>query len=147
MAYCSSTDLEFAVGGAANLVQLLDKDRDGVADTAYVTACIAKADSEIDSALQVRHELPLAAPYPAILVTHGAALAAYYAHQNGTDGQGVPERIAAAAKDARDWLDMLAAGTRTVGTTTAPTANQQVDQIDTNPDGGWVTRESLRGFW
>ncbi len=149
MAYCEQADLELAVGGAANLVRLLDKDRDDVADADAITACLARATSEIDSALQIRHQLPLTTDgngdYPAILVTHAASLAAYYAHQYGTDGQGVPQRIAEAAKDARDWLDLLAAGTRTVGTTVKPTADLEAAQVDTNPHGGWVTRDSLKG--
>jgi len=86
MAYCTATDLEYAVGGAANLIRLLDKNRDHVADADYVTSCLVRATSEIDSALQIRHQLPLTVPYPEILVTHTAALAAYYAHQYGTDG-------------------------------------------------------------
>jgi len=147
VAYCTQSDLELAVGGVANLVRLLDKDNDDVADEDAVTACLARATSEIDSALQIRHQLPLAEPYPPILITHAATLAAYYAHQYGTDGQGVPQRVVEAAKDARDWLDMLAAGTRTVGTVVKPTAGQEVAQVDTNPTGGWVTRQSLRGFW
>ena len=59
----------------------------------------------------------------------------------------MPQKISDAATDARSWLDMLAAGTRTVGSTVKPTTDQPVLQVDTNPVGGWVTRESLRGLW
>ena len=37
MAYASQTDLEYAVGGAARLAELLDKDGDGYADVLYST--------------------------------------------------------------------------------------------------------------
>jgi len=145
-AYCSKSDLELAVGGAAVLVRLLDKDRNGVADANLIDACLTKATSEADCALQIRHQLPLQ-ELPAILTTHVAALAAYYAHQMGTDGQGVPDRHVQAAADARTFFDQLAEGHRTIGIPHKPATDQDVRQINTDPYGDRVTRRSLKGFW
>ncbi len=147
MAYCTEADLALSVGGSANLVRLLDKNRDAVADADMVEACLTRASSEVDSALQLRHSLPLTFPAPAILTTHTAALAAYYAHALGTDGQGIPQFIRTAADDARTFLTDLAEGRRSLGVAAKPASDLEAKQVDPDPNGTKVSRTSLRGFW
>lgn len=146
MARITQTDLELAVGGAANLVRLLDKDRDGVADSALVDRCINNAEAEADTALQVRHSLPITGT-SAILITHESTLAAFYAHQYGTDGMGVPPSIEAAAKVSRDWFNDLAEGRRTLGQASKTATDLDVKQVDPDPLLTRVSRASLRGMW
>ena len=47
--FFTQADLERAAGGAAVIVELLDKDKDGVADSDHVEAVIEAGSSEIAS--------------------------------------------------------------------------------------------------
>lgn len=60
MAYCTLADL-VATFGDTEILQLLDRDRDDVADTAYTAQLISDVDAEINSYLRVRYSLPLSA--------------------------------------------------------------------------------------
>lgn len=146
MAYSTQTDMELRVGGAAVLNRLLDKDGDGTADAALVTACLNQANSEVDAAVQVRHSLPLAST-PTILTVTESSLAAYYAHQFGTDGQGVPPNVRQMAEDARAFLTDLAEGRRTLAVASKPATDLDAKQVDPDPDLDRVSRTSLKGFW
>jgi len=146
VSYSTQADVELRVGGAARLVQLLDKDGDGVADAALVTACLTQANSEVDAAIQLRHSLPLAST-PAILTAHEASLAAYYAYQFGSDGQGMPPAVRQMAEDARGFLTDVADGRRTLALSVKPATDLDVQQIDPDPNLDRVSRASLKGFW
>lgn len=146
MSYSVQADVELRVGGAARLVQLLDKDGDGVADAALVSACLTQANSEVDAAIQLRHSLPLAST-PAILTATEASLAAYYAYQFGSDGQGMPPAVRQMAEDARAFLTDVADGRRTLALAVKPATDLDVQQIDPDPNGDRVSRTSLKGFW
>ena len=146
MAYSTPDDLALRVGGSAVLVRLLDKDGDGVADDALVSACINQASSEVDAAVQVRHSLPLAST-PMILTATESSLAAYYAHQFGTDGQGVPPNVRQMAEDARAFLTDVAEGRRTLAVSVKPATDLEAAQVDPDPDQTSVSRTSLKGFW
>lgn len=134
MSYCTSADLAVAVGGSAVLVQLLDKNGDGVADADQITACLNRATSEVNGAIQIAIDVAsLAAPYPDELVYRTAEIAAYRAWLQGGDGQTMPEAVLAAYTNAMQWLDRVARRERTLGVIPKPSTSQQVEQIDRNP--------------
>jgi phage gp36-like protein len=149
MAYASQTDLEYAVGGAATLVQLLDKDGDGLADAPFVARILDRATGEAKSAVQVTSDLAALEnnPLPDALVYAVANIAAYYAYLEGTQGQGVPEAIRANYDDALRWLDQVARKERSLGAVPRTTTDQRVGLIDPDPQGCSVSRRSLRGLW
>lgn len=149
MPFCSQTDLEYAVGGAATLAQLLDKDGDGYADAQFVSRILDRATGEAKSAVQLSNDLGALANgvIPDSLIYATANIAAYYAFLEGTQGQGVPDSIRANYDDALRWLDQIARKERTLGATPRTVTDQQVGIIDPDPQGLKVSRRSLRGFW
>lgn len=148
MAYCSQSDLENALGGADKLVELLDKDGDGIADTAIVTAILNRASAEVNSAVQVVIDLSnLVAPYPDALIYNTADIGAYYAYLDGTSGQAVPENVKLRYDNAIKWLDQVATRQRTLGIASKPATGLDVQQIDPDADSTKVSRTSLKGFW
>ena len=147
MAYSSQSLLEYAVGGAAVLKELLDKDGDGTADSALVTDVLARADAEVNSAIQVAVQLPLVTTPDAVKYA-ATDVAAFVAFQYGTAAQGVPDQIRSRYEAALRWLDDVATRKRTVGTASRPTTDQQVEQVKVEPyTAGTSIRDSLRGFW
>jgi len=58
VAYLTQTELEDRIGPDI-VLQLADRDHDGIADAAAITAAIADADAEINSYLSPRYALPL----------------------------------------------------------------------------------------
>lgn len=143
--YFSKEDLEDAVGGAAVLVQLLDKDNDTVADASLVQKVIDTACADIDSAVAVRNQLPLVAPYPPSVVANALRNGVYYAHVFGTGGQGVPPEAKTQRDEAELWCERISLGTRSLGGTPPTTSGRQAIQVEPCADG--VTRTKLRGLW
>lgn len=62
MPYASRKDLEHAAGGLAKLVQLADRNGDGVPDDDYIAGAQAKAEGVIDSYAGKRYRVPIANP-------------------------------------------------------------------------------------
>jgi len=152
VAYCSQSDLEVTLGGAHILVQLLDKNGDGTADSAMVTACLDRATAEIDSRIQVAVDLSaLSAPYPNQLIYKTADVAAYEAWKAGAEGQVIPDAVQSRYDDAINWATQVATRRATLGVVPRPTSGQIVEQIDRNPIGATQhvpTFLSTRGpFW
>lgn len=149
MAYCTQTDLEYAVGGAPTLVQLLDKDGDGISDAAFVARILNRATAEARSAIEVTTDLTALdlGTIPDSLVFVVANIAAYYAYLEGTQGQGVPDSIRANYDDALRWLDQVARKERSLGAAPRPQTSQVVGVVDIDPLNIGVTRKSLKGFW
>lgn len=75
MAYLTQTELEDRIGPDV-VLQLADRDRDGVADAAAIAAAIADADAEVNSYLAPRYALPLAST-PDIVKRLSAMVARY----------------------------------------------------------------------
>lgn len=134
------------------MVQLLDKNGDGTADTDQVNACLARGTAECNSALQVVIDLDsLSAPYPDALIYAAADISAYYAWLQGGDGQTMPEAARTRYENATRWLDQIAKRERTLGVLPKPATGQQVEQIDRNPtDAAYRTptwRSTAGPFW
>lgn len=78
MAYVTSSDMEDWIGTVA-LRQLSNLDQSAVSiDTDAVDEAIADAEAEVNAALGVRHTLPLASPYPAVVVSLTKRLTRWY---------------------------------------------------------------------
>jgi hypothetical protein len=149
IAWCVQLDLELMLGGAANLIQLTDKDGDGVADAPLVAALLARGNAEASSAVQVQSDLSsFTAPYPTIVINAAAAITAYYTWLQSTSGVAIPDGAKELYQDALRVLDQIAKRERTLATTTQPAGtNQAVKQIDPDPLGNRITRDSMKGFW
>lgn len=103
MPYATQTDLEDAYG-ADEMLQLADRDRDGVADAGFIDAALNRADSLIDGYLAGRYALPVA-PVPPVLTATACDLARYWLYDDAA-----PDRVRQAFEDAIAWLKDVAAG-------------------------------------
>lgn len=149
MSYCAQANMERAVGGAAVLVELLDKDGDGIADALLVTELLSRADGEIDAAIQQAGIEPstLTSPYPNQIVFCAADLCAYLAFTYGTSGQGVPPEITARHQNALRLLDDFALRKRSVNAPSSQTTNMLLQQVERSTDAAPAyTFETSRGF-
>lgn len=148
IAWMTQTELELAVGGAAVLVQLLDKDADGVADTTLVNAILVRANAEVSAAVENQYALSaFSSPYPSLLINAAMGLGAYFAWTYGSSEVALPPGIERLYQDSLRLLDQISKRERSIGATPQPGTNQAVEQIDPDPNGDRVTRTSLRGFW
>lgn len=150
--YCVQADLEVAVGGAAVLVQLLDKDGDGVADATQVAACLARATAEVNSAISIAVDISaLDSPYDDTLIYQTASIAAYHAWMQGGEGQVMPDSVRERHANAQDWLSLVATRRRTLGGTTRRATSQFVGEqvyASTEPwDSTSSPRARLKGMW
>lgn len=148
--FATQNDLELAIGGTQVLAQLLDKDGDGIADAALVTAVLGRANAEVAAAVGNTIQIStLTAPYPDPLVYHAAQIAAYYAWGQGSSEIVVPDAAKLMHEDSLRFLDQIARRERSLGIATPPPANIEAKQIDTDNGGtlGRTTRSSLIGFW
>ena len=104
MAYADLAALEDRYG-AAEIVQLADRDRDGVADLGVLAVAQDSADRLIDSYLETGgYTVPVAAP-PAVLVACSAALQRYDLFDDAR-----PEAVVEDWKFWILWLQGVAAG-------------------------------------
>src|SRR5262245_31988129 len=102
--YCTQADLERALGGAAVLVQLLDKDQDGQADPDAVSDVLDAGSNEVASYIQVMVELSsLRPPYPRALVLKTADCCAFHAWSRGSERQAAPQNIQSVYDAAIRW--------------------------------------------
>lgn len=103
MSYATQTSLEDAFG-VAEILQLADRDRNGVVDPAVMAAVLARADSVIDSYLGGRYATPVS-PIPSILTAIACDLARYFLYDDA-----VPDRVQKAYDDSIAWLKSAARG-------------------------------------
>lgn len=144
---CVQNDVELAIGGVAQLAQLLDKNGDGLADADLVTAIIAHSSAEVLSAVYVQYApTAVVVPYPDELVYLTATLSAYRAWGFGSSEIVVPDGAQKMADDARRTLDLIRSRQRgIVGISTSPATNQDVVQPNVNPLNDQTTRASTGG--
>jgi phage gp36-like protein len=147
MARITQAQLEAALGGAPVLVQLLDKDGDGIADAASVTEVLDYSEGEVNSAIQVAVSLDDAVVATSkVLQQRQLAIAVYWAWQRGTQALAMPDEVRAAYQDALRWLDDVAGGRRTLGISTAPAGTPNIKKVNIDPDSTRTTRANLKGF-
>lgn len=115
MTYATQADL-VARFTESEIGQVADTDGSGEIDPALVARALADADAEIDAALAVRYQLPLAS-VPPLLVRIACDLARFSFY---TDA--VPEVVALRQKNAVRLLADIAAGRVSLGLATPPAA-------------------------
>lgn len=140
MAYAAIGDL-LARAGRDELVQVADRDGDGVADPQVVEAALLHADTTIDGYVAARYQVPLTA-VPALVRTWAVAIARYWLHRDGA-----PEHV---RRDFDDALASLKDAGR--GTVVIPGADGIVPpaagggQVLSEIPAPVFTDESLRGW-
>jgi len=142
--YIETTDLDNAFG-SARIIELADKDLDGVADVALVADAIERAESTVESYLARRYDLTaLRAATPAVVVELAADLGLYELAKArdailvgpGTEYEAIYNRAIAR-------LEALGKGTAVLDVTT-PIAEPTVVEIDANDR--LFTRTKMKGF-
>src|SRR5262249_1176594 len=113
--FCTQQDVERAVGDAATLASLLDKDGDGIADPQAVQDVIDMGCNEVASYVQRLIDLAsLSSPFPRVLILKVADVCAYHAYARGTLHQGIPDNIQAMYDSAIRWAQDVGEGRATL---------------------------------
>lgn len=102
-AYATLSDL-IERAGEDEILQVADRDRDGVADPDVIENAIVTAGSEIEGYISTRYGLPLPA-VPELIRTWAVSIARYHLHLNGA-----PDHVVRDWKAAMDALRDVAAG-------------------------------------
>lgn len=146
MAYSSTTDVQRAVGGSANLVALTDTEDTGAVDAAVVAAAIAEADALINTYAAKRFSPAALSTLAAPAVTAlSARLAARILRRNR--GTVLAADVEAEKIDQR-WLEDLAAGKVVPGAETMPESSTMVnDEVGERDSTKNASREALKGLW
>lgn len=113
MTYCTLDDLT-DLFGEAEILQLTDRDQDGLPDAAYVAAVLADASAEMDAYLRVRYALPLSET-PARLRAVACDIARFRLYPLA-----VPEAVRQRYEDSRLYLKDVAAGRAQLDLPTPP---------------------------
>lgn len=107
MSYASLADL-VELAGLEEILQVADRDGDGVADADVIAAALTHADNTINGYLAVRYAIPLSV-VPDLVRTWAVSIARYRLHRDGAPDQVVRDYNAAIAalKDvARGQIDL-----------------------------------------
>ena len=143
--YCQQSDLERAVGGAAILVQLLDKNADNQADCDLVNQAIDAGSNELASYIQRKVDIgSISAPYPLSLVLKSADAAAFYAWKFGAYGQPIAEHIVQGYEASIRWAKDVGDGSATLGVIQKPVLDPPAKTVDYDPDGSKVSITAFR---
>ena len=145
MARLSQAQLERAVGGAAVLKQLLDKDGDGTADSALITQILDEADGEANSYISLAVDLADTtidtAPH---LLRRELDVAVYLSWLRGTMAQAMPEEVKLAYENAIRWFEAVRDRRAAIGLTTRPTSAQKIDQVLKEDTDDWFVTQGPR---
>jgi phage gp36-like protein len=134
MRFCTQADLERALGGAKQLVQLLAKQGANVPDPALVNQVLDAASSEVASYIQVAVDLgSLSEPFPPVLIFKTASCAAFYAWQYGAYGQAIPDPVVQVHEAAIRWARDVADRRATLGTVQKPGLDPLAATVDYDP--------------
>lgn len=119
-AYCSQAGY-IERFGEAELLQMTDLDNDGAPDDGFLEAAIADAESEVNSYLAQRYDLPLAV-VPDVLRARAHDILRYrlFRHRPA-------EEVRQRYEDAVSWLRRVAIGQASLGV--PPTAEPQSDGV------------------
>lgn len=138
MAYATQQDLDDRFG-AEEILQLSDRDADGVADSSVITNALTDADELINSYLAVRMELPLST-VPAVLVRTASDIAYCLLFRNDP-----PDGVKAAHEKAVKFLQDVSKGTARLdagGAEPEPSG----DTVQTSGPSKVFTRDTMDGF-
>lgn len=140
MTYATLGDL-IDRGGAAEMRQIADRDRDGTPDPDVIEAALIDADNAIDGYVFARYARPLPS-IPPVLKTWATSIARYILHRNGA-----PDHVAQDYKDAIAALKDVAAGRYALPVVvggTDPTA--QTGRVIGAAPAAVFTSQKLRGW-
>lgn len=121
--YCTQADIEERFG-SAELIQLTDRARSGVADSVAIARAIDDAEAEIDGYLSGRYTLPFAT-VPPVLTRLSCDIALYHLF-SARRGGGVIDDVRNRYKDAVRLLENIGKGVITLGTPPAPAGRDDV---------------------
>ena len=142
--FCKQIDLERALGGAAILAQLSDKNGTGNIDADFVSYVLDAGSVDIASYIQKAVDLAsLQEPYQLSLVFKTADACAYRAWMRGAYGQGIPQHIQSAYDLAIAWAKDVGDRVATLGSTPKPALDPPATLIDYDPNASKV---SVAGF-
>ena len=127
--------------GETEVLEVADRDGDGVADPEVVASALADADRKINGYLAVRYVLPLTT-VPDTVVGWAVVIARYVLHRDGA-----PDHVVRDYRDALAELKDAAAG-RLALPDLAGIAPDQSSEGATTADGceGQFTRDKLEGW-
>lgn len=153
MAFASQSDLEIALGGASQLVQLADPDDTGAAVSATVTDYLESAAGQIRSVIEVKYEPEVVANLDAdsmrILRDINKWISARTAWLEGGRGQAIPDYVNAQADKCETWLMEIRTGERRLGRVSggkAPGLTQPVGVVDHDRLGTGVSITAFKTY-
>jgi len=142
--FCKQIDLERALGGAAILAQLSDKNGSGNIDAEFVSFVLDAGSMDIASYIQKAVDIgSLQEPYQLSLVFKTADCCAFRAWLRGAYGQGIPQHIQSSYDLAIAWAKDVGDRVATLGTTPKPTLDPPAELVDFDPRGEAI---SIAGF-
>lgn len=139
MTYATQADMEDAFG-ATEILQIADRDGDSLPDAGFLDAVLERADSCIDGYLSGRYALPLATPYPPVIVATACDLARYWLYDNEAT-----ERVREGFEDAMAWLKDVAAS-KVLLQLPAASANVAVGSPDGSAPDRVFSADTLAGY-
>lgn len=125
MAYATLSDL-IARFGEAELIQLTDRQGDGIVDQAVIDQALADAGAVIDGYLAGRYSLPLVS-VPPILVGYACDLARARLYTDAA-----PEIVLKRESDALKFLALAAQGKINLGSSPEPASDNSVQIASTD---------------
>ena len=142
MSYATMQDLETAAGGRTRLVQIADRDGDGVPDAEFIAAAQTKAEGLINSYAGKRYAVPVANPSK-MLVQVAAEETVYQMILRGSTGPTDAERDE--ADNRKTWLESLSKGL--VVPSDPPPAKASTVKNRFKRSKRAMSRERSKGFW
>lgn len=136
-AYCTQAELELRFG-AEEMLELTDRDADGVADAGVLDGAIADASATIDSYI-FKYDLPLPSVPPA-LTKIACDLVRYDLHLVDA-----PDRVSNAYKAAIKQLQDIAAGRAQLDIAGSEPAGEP-DEVIVEADTSMFNRDLMKGF-
>jgi hypothetical protein len=130
------------------LVQLLDKNGDGIADADLVADVLDAGSNELASYMQVTVDLAtLTPPYPRSLVLKAADACAFHAWSRGSEHQAAPENVQTLYDAAIRWATDVGGRKATLGVVPKPGLDPPAVLVDPDPNGTGISRAGFaRGF-
>lgn len=136
MTYATQADLE-ARFGAEEVLQLADRNGDGVIDAGVIDQALADADAEIDGHLGSRYQLPMAA-VPQIIKVYACDIARYRLYANAAT-----EEVRNRYLDALKYLRLAAEGKVMIGPSSNGAAPIEAAGAEMVSDGRVFGREGF----
>jgi phage gp36-like protein len=140
MTYCVQADLESRFSNE-ELLQLTDRDGDGVVDADVLTAVIADVDAEINGYLGGRYALPLVT-IPVVLTRIACDMVRYYLYDDAPHDQ-VRQRY----EDGIKYLVSVSKGQVTLGLDNTDEPPVEEDGANIQSVGNAFARSASNGDW